>query len=293
MEFSMKSQTRPNSAYLFLIPALAFVLVAELIPVIYTTYFSFTEWNFITPPKWVGFSNYLNVFTTPVLINSLKNTALWVIGTLIFAVAFPLFIASLINLVPVKSIFKAIFIIPSTFSPTVAGIFWRRVLVSRQGALMPLFESMGITLQPLLPNPDINTYILIGVWIWQYFGINLLLFLVGLDTIPRDPIEAAVIDGANYRQVFTHVTFPLLRPIVLLVVANAIINSIRMFDIPWVMIEGGPGRASETLAISLYRESFLLFRMGLGSSIAVVISIFALLASYRYLAALGKEKVAL
>jgi multiple sugar transport system permease protein len=175
-------------------------------------------------------------------------------------------------------------------SPTVAAIFWRRVLASQQGALMPILEAMGITVQPLLTNPEINTFIMIGIWTWQYFGINLILFLVGLETIPREPLEAAMIDGANPLQVFFRIVIPLLQPIMLLVVANAVINSIRMFDIPWIVIQGGPGRASETLAISLYRESFLLFRMGLGSAIAVVISAITLLASYRYLLTLGGGK---
>ena len=96
-----------------------------------------------------------------------------------------------------------------------------------------------------------------------------------------------MIDGANNWQVFRYITLPLLQPITLLVVSNAIINSARMFDIPWVMIQGGPGRASETLAVSLYRESFLLFHMGLGSAIAVCISIMTLVVTYRYLLKLG------
>ncbi len=99
-----------------------------------------------------------------------------------------------------------------------------------------------------------------------------------------------MIDGANERQAFLYIIVPLLRPIMLLVIANSLINTIRMFDIPWVMIQGGPGRASETLAISLYRESFLLFKMGLGSAIAVVISILTLVASYRYIMILGRKR---
>jgi multiple sugar transport system permease protein len=98
-----------------------------------------------------------------------------------------------------------------------------------------------------------------------------------------------MIDGANTFQTFLHVVFPLLRPITLLVVVNAVINSVRTFDIPWVVIQGGPGRISETLAISLYRESFLLFHMGLGSAIAVVISLLTLFGSYRYLTMIGKR----
>jgi multiple sugar transport system permease protein len=286
----MKTRINRESSFLFLIPAAIFVLLAELVPVAYTTYLGFMEWDVINPPKWVGLSNYLKVFSTPELLNALKNTGFWVAGTLIFAVGLALLVAVLMSRIEVRGVFKLIFFIPSTLSPTVAAIFWRRVLASQQGALISILEAAGIPVEPLLTNPEINTFIMIGVWTWQYFGINLILFLVGLETIPREPVEASMIDGANSWQVFYHIVLPLLRPIMLLVVANAVINSVRMFDIPWVMIQGGPGRASETLAISLYRESFLLFRMGLGSAIAVVISILSLLASYRYLLSLGGGK---
>lgn len=279
----MKKRYQLKTDSLFLIPALAFVLMAELVPIVYTTYLGFMQWNIINPPKLVGLANYSKVFSTPELINALKNTLYWVIGTLIFAVAFPLFIAILINRVERRALFKTIFFIPSTLSPTVTAIFWRRMLNSQKGALISLLDIVGVQLQPILTNPQINTFVMIGAWTWQFFGINLILFLVGLETIPHEPIEAAMIDGANPRQVFYYITLSLLKPITLLVVANALINTIRMFDIPWVMIQGGPGRASETLAISLYREAFLLFRMGLGSAIAVVISIITLLASYRYI----------
>jgi ABC-type sugar transport system permease subunit len=282
-----RTSTRGGPSFLFLLPAAIFVLLAELIPVIYTTYLGFMDWNMITPPKWAGLSNYLKVFSTPELLNALKNTAYWVAGTLVFAVGFPLLIAALLTRIRGKAIFKAIFFIPSTLSPTIAAIFWRRVLSSQQGALFPILEALGLTAQPLLTIPKVNTFVMIGIWTWQYFGLNLILFLVGLETIPKEPVEAAMIDGARPVQVFFRIVLPLLQPITLLVLANAVINSIRMFDIPWIVIQGGPGRVSETLAISLYRESFLLFRMGLGSAIAVVISIITLLASYRYLVTLG------
>ncbi len=286
----MTPRKKPENSFLFLVPAAVFVIMAELVPVVYTIYLGFMQWDVINPPKWTGLANYIKVFSTPELLNALKNSAFWVIGTLVFAVAFPLLVAVLINRIKVRSIFKVIFFLPSTLSPTVAAIFWRRVLASQQGALVSLLQTMGVTVQPLLTNPQINTFIMIGVWTWQYFGLNLILFLVGLETVPREPVEAAMIDGANPAQVFFRIVFPLLQPIMLLVVANAFINSIRMFDIPWVMIQGGPGRASETLAISLYRESFLLFHMGLGSAIAVVISVITLLASYRYLLSLGARE---
>jgi multiple sugar transport system permease protein len=277
---------KKDNPYLFLIPAIAFVLVAELVPVGYTTYLGFMKWDVITPPKWVGLTNYIRVFSSPDLLNALKNTVLWVVGTLLFPVGLALIIAVLITKVKYRELFKAIFFIPTTLSPTVAAVFWRRVLASRHGALNAILVALGFSSYSFLTDPKINTFLMIGVWTWQFFGLNLILFLVGLETIPQEPIEAAKVDGANGWQIFYHLTLPLLRPIMLVVLANAAINSVRMFDIPWVMIEGGPGRASETLAISLYKESFLLFRMGLGSAIAVVISIFAFILSFRYLLAM-------
>ncbi len=285
----MRRTARTEVAFQYMLPAALFVLAAEIFPVIYTTYLGFMEWDLITPQKWVGFGNYLKVFSAPELLNALKNTAYWVAGTLVLAVALPLVIAMLINRTRAKTLFKTIFFIPSTLSPTVAAIFWRRTLSSQQGALGPILGALGIASPAILTNPHINTFVMIGIAAWQYFGLNLILFLVGLETIPPEPREAAMIDGANAFQTFFRIIFPLLQPITLLVVANAIINTIRTFDIPWVVIQGGPGRISETLAVALYRESFLLFRVGVGSAIAVVLSVFTLVASYRYLRMIGRR----
>ncbi|MBD3306769.1 ABC transporter permease subunit [candidate division KSB3 bacterium] len=284
------STMKRDNPYLFLVPAVAFVALAELVPAVYTIYLGFMKWDIITPPQWVGFANYFRVFSTPELLNALKNTVLWVVGTLMLPVGLALIIATLLDSIECKTIFKAIFFIPSTLSPTVAAIFWRRVLASQQGSLNAIIAALGFAPISFLTEPQINTFVMIGVWTWQFFGLNLILFLVGLETIPTELREAARIDGANAWQMFSRVTVPLLRPITLVVIANAAINSVRMFDIPWVMIQGGPGRTSETLAISLYRESFLLFRMGLGSAIAVVISLFALALSLRYLLAIRQER---
>ncbi len=285
----IKQGIKGENPYLFLIPALALVALAELVPVGYTIYLGFTKWDLINPPEWVGLKNYIKVFSTPELVNAIKNTTFWVVGTLFFPVGLSLMIALLIKRIQMQTLFRVIFFIPSTLSPTIAGIFWHRVLASQKGALNFIFLSAGTSAPALITNPEINTFLMIGVWTWQFLGLNLILFLVGLETIPKEPIEAAMIDGANRSQVFRHVKFPLLAPITLLVVANSVINTIRMFDIPWVMAQGGPGRASETLAISLYRESFLLFRMGLGSAIAVIISIITLALTYRYLVSTGTK----
>ena len=183
----MRKTARSEVAFQYMIPAALVVLAAEIFPVIYTTYLGFMEWDLITPQKFVGFSNYLKVFSAPELLNALKNTAYWIVGTLVLAVALPLVIAMLINTTRAKGLFKAIFFIPSTLSPTVAAIFWKRTLASQQGALAPILAAVGIVVPPILTNPQINTFVMIGIAAWQYFGLNLILFLVGLETIPPEP----------------------------------------------------------------------------------------------------------
>ncbi|MFB6290377.1 MAG: carbohydrate ABC transporter permease [Candidatus Bipolaricaulia bacterium] len=273
--------------YVFLTPALFFVLGAELLPAAYTIYLSFMEWDIIHSPEWISISNYTDVFTTPHLLISLKNTFLWILGSLAFPVVFALFLAIVINSVKLKSFFKTVFYIPVTIAPAVAGILWSNVYSTQQGALNAILNALGLGSFQLLANGQINTFLMIGVWSWRWLGLNLVIFLVGLQSLPEGPLEAARVDGASFWQTFYHVTLPLLRPITMLVVANTIINTTRVFAVPWVMTHGGPSRASETLAISMYRESFLLTKMGFGSAIAVVITIITLVFAWRNLKALN------
>ncbi len=118
---------------------------------------------------------------------------------------------------------------------------------------------------------------------WQGVGVSVLLFLIGLQVIPRDPLEAARLDGAEGWRLFRDITLPLLRPMTIVVVGISLVNSLKTFDIIWVMTQGGPARTSETLAVTMYRETFLLFRHGYGSAIAVVLSAIVVGASWLYL----------
>lgn len=267
----------------YLLPAAILVTFAELFPTVYTLGLSLFNWDLLTPPTFAGLSNFKHIFLDSELYHSLMNTLLWLAGTLLLPVLVALLLAQFIYSISHNGIFKTVFFLPTTIAPSIAGIICIRMFATRQGAINSILTTLS-DMQPIcfMADPDTNTLYLILVWAWQSLGLNLLLFLVGLDTVDRAPQEAALIDGANPFQVFLHVRLPLLRPITLLVVSNSIINALRMFDIPWIMTQGGPGRASETLAVTLYKESFLLFHMGLGSAIAVVISILSLSLSARF-----------
>jgi multiple sugar transport system permease protein len=128
-----------------------------------------------------------------------------------------------------------------------------------------------------------NTWAMIVASTWQSVGVCVLLFLIGLLVIPHDPIEAARLDGAEGWRLFRDMTFPLLRPMTIVVVGISLVNSLKTFDVIWVMTQGGPYRSSETLAVTMYRETFLLFRHGYGSAIAVLLSAIVLAVSWIYL----------
>ena len=120
-------------------------------------------------------------------------------------------------------------------------------------------------------------------------GTSMVLFLAGLTTVPRDPVEASIIDGANKWQTFVHVTFPMLRPITTVVITMAMVNSFKAFDMIYVMTKGGPYRSSETLAVTMFRETFTMFNMGYGAAISVLLSLLLILVSIAYIKSMWKK----
>jgi len=282
--------------YMYIFPSLIVSLILLIIPAIYTIFLSFREWDLLMPPEWVGIENYINIFQSPIFFLSFSNSLFWVIGTLLFAGGLALLLSILINSCSKKFriIYTVIFVAPFTLSLTVVSQIWRRILETTPGAINSLLVILGfeefitswLTLtQPIVTflSIPILTLILILIYSWHFIGLNLLLFSVGLQSIPKFYREAAELDGANSFQVFYYIIFPMLKPVTLIVIANTIINSWRMFDIPWVVVGGGPSRMTETLAITMYRQSFSLFYTGEGAAIAVIIGILGTILSFRWL----------
>jgi ABC-type sugar transport system permease subunit len=270
--------------YLFLLPAVALVGGLLLWPFARTLYLSFTEYSGSGSAAWVGLDNYSRLFNDRVLGDAMLNTLLWVIGTLLLPVGIGLLIAVLSFNARGAAFFRLPFLIPYALSGTAIGVMWEFMLRSN-GAFNSVLEVLGLeSLQRrwLLDTP-LNTWSMIVASTWQSVGVAVLLFLIGLQTIPKDPIEAATLDGAQGFTLFRTMTFPLVRPMTIVVVGISLVNSLKTFDIIWVMTQGGPYRSSETLAVMMYRETFLLFRHGYGSAIAVLLSVIVLIVSVAYL----------
>lgn len=267
----------------FLLPAVALIVVLLVVPFLVTAYRSFFDDNGLTR-HWVGVSNYVALFTDPAFGRSLLNTVIWVVGTLLLPVVLGLLLAMLTNSVRWGVLARSIVVIPYALSGSATALLWNFLLQS-DGALNQTLSAVGLgsAQQEWLLHWPMNTIVMILATTWQATGASMILFLIGLQTIPTETVEAATLDGAGGFRMFWNVIVPQLRPMTVVVVGMAIVNSLKTFDIVWLLTQGGPGTASETLALTMYRETFTLNRYGYGAAVSVVLTVVVVAASWLYL----------
>lgn len=277
--------------YLYVLPAALFVTAFLLYPMVMTLIRSFTHDDGINPPEFVGLQNFADLFADPHFLLSLRNTIVWTIAAVVLPVTLGLVFALTLNAVRWSGVFKSIIYLPATVSAAAVGILFSFIFGYDNGALNALLNVFGIHNIRWLFEAPINTYSMIGAYTWQSTGLNMMLFLVGLQGLPQEPIEAAKLDGCTGFGLVWRIIIPMLMPYVVIATLLAVINGFKVFDQIWVMTQGGPGRSSETLAVTMYREGFILFNQGYSAAIAVIIALAALIFSYFYLrSVLDQEK---
>lgn len=268
---------------LFLAPAVALVVVLMIVPFLETVYRSFFDDNGFTR-TWVGPANYITLFTSAGFGQTLLNTLMWVVGTLALPVLIGLLIAVATHELRWGSVARFSLVLPYALSGAATAVVWTFVLRD-DGALNAALAGLGLDglQQGWLLEWPLNTVVMIVASTWQGTGVAVILFLIGLQAIPPSTIEAAKLDGATGSRLFWHITLPQLRPITVVVVGISVVNSLKTFDIVWLLTQGGPGTASETLALTMYRETFTLARYGAGAAVAVVLTVVVVTASWAYL----------
>ncbi|MEE6288822.1 sugar ABC transporter permease [Georgenia sp. MJ173] len=272
------------SAGLFLLPATAFVGILLLLPFVLTTVQSFTRDDGLRTPVFIGFDNYIALLGDAAVQQSLFNTLLWTFGAIILPASIGLGIAVLTNAMRMGKLFQLAFILPYALSGVATGTIWKFML-STEGPANQLLDFLGmesITRGWLLNWPD-NTIAMILVYAWQTSGVAVILFLVGLQSVPTETVEAARLDGASGATLFWRIVFPQLRSVTVVVIGMSLANGLRVFDLIWVLTGGGPGQISETLAVTMYRRTFVLGQYGVGAAVAVMLTIIVVLSSWLYL----------
>jgi ABC-type sugar transport system permease subunit len=286
----MKASGERAVSYLFILPAFLLVVVLLLVPMLQNIYYSFFDWDGIGKPAFSGIANYARLLGDRDFLTSLRNTVIWVGFTLAFPVLGGLLVAVFVDGVRFERFFKSVFFIPLTISFVATGIIWTYMFGKELGVLNNLLAMVRLPLKPSwLTGVPLNTFSMLLAWTWQQLGTNMVMFLMGLGTIPKEPIEASIIDGATRFETFLHVKLPMLRPITTVVITMAMVNSFKAFDIIYVMTRGGPYHSSETLAVTMFRETFTMFRMGYGSAISVFLSIVVIGVSALYIRQMAKK----
>ena len=262
-------------AWLFLTPPLLAYAAVVLVPAATSFYQSFTNASTLGgPAELVGLANYERLFGDQVFWNALGVTAIWTVVAVTIPLALALLLALALNtLTGFARIVKSLFFMPMALSLVVVGQVWIWILKPDDGLLNLVLKFIGLPDLALAWLADSNTALLgvLAAWSWQQIALGMIIFLAGLTAVSGELTEAAVMDGANRRQRFTHVIWPALTPALVVVVSLSLINALKSFDIVYVMTSGGPFRATETLALFSYRVAFNSYDAGYSTAAAAVL----------------------
>ena len=267
-------------AALFLALPLAIYIAFVVFPLLSSFYYSLTDWNgFNVDYNFVGLANFEKMFSDRLFSNAIGNTLIWTIAAIIVPTGGGLALALVLHERGVlANFYKSLFYLPIALALAVIGQIWLWIYQPNWGLINATLRGIGLDglTQAWLAKPQFALLAVILAWSWQQTALSMVIFLAGLTAIPQELIEAAHIDGANYRQRVRRVIIPLLAPASVVVIALAVINSLKSFDVLYVMTRGGPFHSSDNLAMFMYNESFQKYNMGYGSAIAVVLFLITL-----------------
>jgi raffinose/stachyose/melibiose transport system permease protein len=276
---------RWSAVALFVLPALGLYLLFVLLPIAQAGFYSLFDWNGLKPlSDFVGLANYQKALADPVFHGAVSHNALIVLLSLVIQIPFALGLALLLNRdFPGRAVLRLLFFAPYVIAEIIAGIVFQLMLVPN-GMVDQVLESMGLgfMVQLWLADPEVVMYTLFVIISWKYFGFHMIIMLAGLQNIPREVEEAALVDGASRNQTIRHITLPLLGPTIRVSVFLSIIGALQLFDLVWATTKGGPVNASNTMAIYMYDWGFRRQELGYGSAVAVIIFIIALVLALLY-----------
>lgn len=258
--------------YAFLALPLLMYSIWVIFPIFQTLYLSFTDWDGVSPEfSLIGWDNFKLLFQDPYFRISLWNNIKWLIGFAGVSVPLGLLIAMLLDQkFRGSKVYKTLMYLPMTLSFVVIGQIWSWILEPRYGALNSFLSIFGIKSVGWLSDPNIVTYSLIMAASWRQISYAMVLYLAGLKQVPKELVEAAWVDGANGWKRFIHVILPMLRPATIVAITVSVIDSLRAFDIVYVLTRGGPFYSSSVMANYMYIMAFNNYRMGYGSAIATI-----------------------
>lgn len=261
------------AAWIFIMPAILGTFIFILIPVICSFGLSFTSWDMLNPINFVGFENYKLLLKDGLFYKILLNTIVFALSTSVLGVIIPLILAAILNSkIRGSEFYKTAYFLPFITPMVVVGIVWAWIFDPNIGFLN---QVLNIHINWLYDSKFAMPALII-VSVWKLIGYNMIIFLSAFSSVSQSLFEAAKIDGANAYQTFKNVTIPLLSPTIFFVVIITAISSFQVFDLIYLMTQGGPFDSTNVLVYSIYKNAFEYFNIGKASAIAYVLFVIIL-----------------
>ena len=270
-----KKRVREITDYIkFVFPMLVLYILFFIFPLFQTIGYSFTDYNGINPRKeFTGLTNYVDVFQDKWFYNSMLFTGKSVILMILLANVLGFLLALALNTkIKSRNILRAIVFCPFVFNNVTVGFIWQFLLGRFMTDLYPLTGWKVFNIG-WLSDSSLVLYSVVFVKLWQSIGYFMVIYLAGLQLLPQDPLEAAVLDGCTGIKMIRYITIPLMKPTAFVCIFLAITESLNMFPLIMSLTNGGPGHASENISLYFYNEAFKSHRMGYASALAVILTI--------------------
>jgi len=277
--------TRWSTVALFVLPALLFYAIFVLLPIAQAMVYSLFKWNGLKPlSDFIGLANYQKALSDPVFLGAISHNALIILLSLFIQIPFALGLALLLNRdFPGRAVLRLLFFAPYVIAEVITGLIFQ-LMLTPDGLVDQTLEAFGLgsLVRLWLADPSIVLSTLFVIISWKYFGFHMIIMLAGLQDIPREVEEAAVVDGASRNQTIRHITLPLLGPTIRVSVFLSIIGALQLFDLVWATTKGGPVNASNTMATYMIDWGIRRNQLGYGSATAVILFVMAFIVALLY-----------
>jgi len=276
-----KRNIHSQGAHWFLLPYFLLYFFFFLIPAATILPMSFTSWNILSRPKWLGLANYIHIFKDNYFWQAVYNTFEYTILVTIGLTTLGLLLAVLLNQqIKGRTLGRVFVFMPYIISSAAAGIVWKWIYDQNFGIIASYLRQWGLPTIPFLIDSNLAMPAIVFMNLWWSVGFNTIIYLAALQGIPEELYQAAQVDGADSWQLFRFITLPMLRPITLYVTVLCFANSFQMFDESYIMTQGGPVGATVTMVLQMWNTAFSNFKFGEAASISMVILLFILVVTF-------------
>lgn len=266
----MKKLDKGYLPYLMVSPYLLHLLVFSAFPVVFSIVLTFFNWNIISPMEWNGLGNWKHVLSDRLFWKSIFNTLKFLSVHIPLQIIIALALAEVLNQkIRLRSFFRAAFFMPVVISGVVVTIMWQQLLGYENGIINQLLINVGLGKVGWLTDPDVAIISIALMATWKNVGLYVILFLVGLQTVPKQYYEAADLEGASHWQKFTRITIPMINPTIFMVMVLSTLGGFSLFIEPYIMTGGGPMNSTLSAVLYIYKEAFEYYHMGYSATLGL------------------------